>query len=371
MNDSNLKVVIFFGHKKVFDEQISEIGEYKTLSEIVVDFDCQRNKVEMVFEKTSNLVIFSDEYGSVNESVVQNFMMFVKLYQVDNLYIQNPPIKLVKNIKRFVPIEDIEEINYSYGVITLDKIKDFKIRAEEQIIGQNLAIKQVTKSMLSSVKFNKTAKPLVLMFYGPSGVGKTETSKILSAVLNNDCELFIKPFGMYQNNNNINSLYGEKLNEESFAKELLDRESNVILIDEFDKANHTCFSAFYQLFDEGIYIDKNYKVNLKNSIIICTSNYKDLDDIKKNLGDPIYYRFDAFIKFNELSLENKKLLMERKFDKYLSELDENDKKVIESNNTKDILVKHVSDIPNVRKIDTIIKDTMSLLLLDNLINENK
>ena len=46
-------------------------------------------------------------------------------------------------------------------------------------------------------------------------------------------------------------------------KDLLGRESDVILLDEFDKANPIFHSAFYQLFDDGIYEDTNYYLELK------------------------------------------------------------------------------------------------------------
>ena len=55
----------------------------------------------------------------------------------------------------------------------------------------------------------------------------------------------------------------------------MDRESNIILLDEFDKANSVFSSTFYQLFDEGKYEDHNYYVKLEKSIIVCTSNYTD------------------------------------------------------------------------------------------------
>ena len=50
---------------------------------------------------------------------------------------------------------------------------------------------------------------------------------------------------------------------------------------EFDKAYAVFHSAFYQLFDEGIYEDQNYRVDVRHAIIICTSNYKSKDEIKE------------------------------------------------------------------------------------------
>lgn len=370
MIKNDLKATIFWGYKEKFEQQLESIENYVTLTEMAIDFDLKRNSGDSYFDPVANLIVYSDEYGSVNAGVLQNFMMFIEIYDVKNIYVQNPPVRLVDNLKRFVKSENINDLCYSYDTLTEGKIKDFRIRASEKIYGQKDAIKELITAMFSHIKFNKEEKPLVLMFYGPSGVGKTETSKILSKVLDSESELFIKPFGMYQSSNMISSLYGEKLNESSFAKELLDRKSNVILIDEFDKANPVCFSAFYQLFDEGLYVDKNYQVNLKKSIIICTSNYGNLEEIRKSLGEPIYYRFDAFIKFDELSDENKKLIIGSKYDKYFDYLSRDDRSILEKTNTKEVLLKSSSKMPNVRKIDSMIKNTLSSILLEKKENDD-
>ncbi|MDE6566553.1 MAG: ATP-dependent Clp protease ATP-binding subunit, partial [Lachnospiraceae bacterium] len=66
-----------------------------------------------------------------------------------------------------------------------------------------------------------------------------------------------------------------------------------------------------QLFDEGIFEDQNYIVQLKKSVIICTSNYRDEDEIRKELGNAIFNRFDVVIGFNELSEEAKLKIAER------------------------------------------------------------
>ena len=49
---------------------------------------------------------------------------------------------------------------------------------------------------------------------------------------------------MYQNNEFANYLFGGKYNEKSFAKDLIARDSNVILLDEFDKA-YFCISQCF------------------------------------------------------------------------------------------------------------------------------
>lgn len=160
---------------------------------------------------------------------------------------------------------------------------------------------------------------------------------------------------MYQNNQFATYLFGGAHYEKSFAKDLLDRKSNVLLLDEFDKAHPSFHSAFYQLFDEGIYEDQNYYLTLKKSIIICTSNYTDLKDIEDNLGSAIYNRFDKIIHFNDLSVESKLRIGQIAFQKYEKNfnyhLNEATKKRLEESYTQ---------CDNVRQIHHLIENTFAL-----------
>lgn len=88
------------------------------------------------------------------------------------------------------------------------------------------------------------------------------------------------------------------------------------------------------------------------------------------MGEPIYYRFDSFIKFEELSIENKKIIIERKYNNHISNLEGEDKTTIESKNVKEFLINSANNIPNARKIDSIIKDTLSLIMLDKILSDD-
>ncbi|MFC0560923.1 AAA family ATPase [Halalkalibacter alkalisediminis] len=77
-------------------------------------------------------------------------------------------------------------------------------------------------------------------------------------------------------------MFGDKHSKSSFARDLLQRESNIVLIDEFDKVHPNFYNAFYEIFDEGKFNDLNYSVNVNNCIFVLTTNYISEDDITKS-----------------------------------------------------------------------------------------
>ena len=98
------------------------------------------------------------------------------------------------------------------------------------------------------------------MLLGDSGIGKTETAKVISQVLGGN--LLRVQFSMMQTAEGYNYVFGAEHSKSSFAKDLMSRESNIVLIDEFDKVNPNFYNAFYQMFDEGVYVDTNYRVKM-------------------------------------------------------------------------------------------------------------
>lgn len=309
-------------------------------TELTIDkeFDFQKKKTEVTAES-----ILDGDAQSHNEELYVS---------ITNMYIQNPPIHLQEQIKRaFGDLNIIEEIPQKYNMVTEKTIRSINIEFDKRVIGQQAVKEQILKAIFPIMN-NVQCKPIVLLFYGNSGIGKTETAQFLTEQIGG--KILRKQFSMYQNNEFANYLFGGKYNEKSFAKDLIARDSNVILLDEFDKAYSVFHSAFYQLFDEGIYEDQNYRVDVRHAIIICTSNYKSKDEIKEKLGDPIFNRFDGVIKFEDLSQEAKKMIAAKE----LKELDE--EKIIPENVRK-ILVEQSTKLENAREIRKLIKDTKSLI----------
>lgn len=111
---------------------------------------------------------------------------------------------------------------------------------------------------------------------------------------------------------------------------MLSRESNVILIDEFDKVDSNFYNAFYELFDEGRYVDTNYEVDLRHTIFLCTSNFMSDKEIKNALGPAMYSRIGSCIEYSELNKNQKIVIINKWYSEITGILNEDERKVISS-----------------------------------------
>lgn len=369
------KIILYYGPKSGFKTLIPKTK--KTLSELVTEYDAKNKIFTHRFEKEDdnqteeseipakeyikNLIVYSESYSGITESAIQSFVSLISGYDIDNFYLQNPPIQIKQQLEQaFSNIISTEKYDYKkFNESMLFKIND---NFSDNIIGQEGVKKRLLVSLYPLMKCNSSRKPVVIMFYGNSGIGKTETAKFISKVLGQP--LFRKQLSMFHSSEFQNYLFGGNHFQACFARELLERESNVILLDEFDKPHSVFYSAFYQLFDEGIFEDKNYNVELYNSIIICTSNYQSEEDIRKHLGDPIYFRFDKCIKFEKLSEDSLRKIIEKLINIKYKSLSKTEKKIVDSDYIKTKLFKSVSKLTNVRQISTIVDEYFSLQLVE-------
>lgn len=374
------KIVIYFGPKNGFEKILPD--ERKTLSELIAEDDAKRKifthkfikdedeKVESeIIEKKhlDNLVAYSESYSGITESAVQSFASILNGYYIDNLYLQNPPIQIQYQLEQTYP-KKITIKNFSYKKLDKDKLLKINNQFDNAIIGQAKVKKRLLVSLYPLMVNNDKHKPVVIMFYGNSGIGKTETAKFISKILGQ--RLFRKQFSMFHSSEFQGYLFGGNHSQSCFARDLLERESNVILLDEFDKPHPIFHSAFYQLFDEGIFEDKNYRVELYDSIIICTSNYQNETEIRKNLGDPIFFRFDKFIHFEDLSEESLKRIISMRINNKYNTLTRAEKRVVDKDYIQKRLFDNISRLSNVRQISNIVDEYFSMQLVEKVLEDN-
>ena len=363
--DSTLTSGPNFGGKRTFTEFIRLHDERNRKYKHIVNVSGEEEEPEEPISADS-LIAYSDEYASVREHVIINFDSFIGDSRIGKMYIHNPPQILSNKITNLYPQTRIEA--YEYDSINKHNIVDIHNNFDQRIIGQPKAQKAIAVAITPLCR-ETHSKPIVILLYGPSGVGKTESAKYLSEKLGGG--LFRKQFSMFQNSEFITYLFGGHHHEKSFAKEVLERETNVILLDEFDKANSIFHSAFYQLFDEGIFEDKNYRVNLKNSIILCTSNYTSANEVQRHLGDPIFSRIDALVEFKPLSEASLKKILFNDIEREWAAFSQAEQNVLDKEETQARLLKHYSKIKNARRIKAIVREAFSDGILTHMLNTSK
>ena len=174
-----------------------------------------------------------------------------------------------------IPISEVAE-KESEKLLKIDKsLKEF-------IVGQGEAIETLAKAIQRArAGLKNPRRPIgAFLFLGPTGVGKTETAKVLAKLLFVHDEALVKiDMSEYMERFSVSRLIGAPPGYVGFEEggELTERVRrnpySVILLDEIEKAHSDVFNLLLQLLDEGILTDSmGRKVDFRNTIIILTSN---------------------------------------------------------------------------------------------------
>ncbi|AZN29342.1 AAA family ATPase [Flaviflexus salsibiostraticola] len=371
---SDTKVTVYYGPLAWFEKQLGK-GSRRYLLDAVNERDEARRRIRHTVDgqerteeeppapRPDRLVAMSSDYASVHEHAITNFVGLVREINPKQLLLHNPPELIHTQLDRVFKTK-VE--SFTYPLVTRDTLIQFRDGFADHLVGQQ-RVRERMLAALYPLTTDRRAKPVVLMFYGPSGVGKTETAQFINGLLGG--KLLRKQFSMFHSDKFASYVFGGTHSESSFARDLLDRSSGVILIDEFDKANSVFHSAFYEVFDEGVFQDKNYRVQLGPALIICTSNYGSEDEIRQALGDALYSRFDALIPFEPLSQDEIKQVIDRLVDGRLEALSLHERAALNSDEIKSLLHARASSTGNVRKLGKLVDEVISLLLVRAVLDE--
>jgi ATP-dependent Clp protease ATP-binding subunit ClpC len=233
----------------------------------------------------------------------------------------------------------LDELPLDYG----DALETFR----DQVIGQEQAC-QTSAHLVTTFKagLNDPNRPLsVLLFCGPTGVGKTEMAQAIAryffghgersnSSIHRDTRLVRLDLSEYAGWGAAQRLLTGADGEPSeFVKKVRQQPFCVVLLDEIEKADPEVFDILLSVFDEGRLTDRFGRVTtFRSAVIIMTSNLgadklegigfesKDAPSYSReaaNFFRPEFFnRIDAVVQFNPLS----KSMMRRITIKELAEI---------------------------------------------------
>ena len=273
----------------------------------------------------------------------------------------------------------------------LTLLKSLEKNMQKRVFGQDIAI----TTIVQSIKRNKAGlgldkKPIgSFLFTGPTGVGKTELAKELSAQLGIHFERF--DMSEYMEAHTISRLIGAPAGYVGFEQGGLLTEAirkhphTVLLLDEIEKAHPDLMSILLQVMDNAELTDNSgNKADFQNVVLIMTSNLgateanvmgfaknEKLNEnkaINKFFAPEFRNRLDAVVTFDSLSID----IVTKVAGKFIEDLEKQlvDKKIkieISAKAKKELAILGYDRAMGARPLNRVISDKIKNPLTDEIL----
>ncbi len=294
----------------------------------------------------------------------------------------------------------------------MEKLLKMEEELKKRIVGQDEAISALAKAIRRSRAGIKDPRRPIgsFIFLGPTGVGKTETAKVLAEFLFNDRDAVIEiNMSEYMEKFNVSKLIGAPPGYVGYeeggqlTEKVRRKPYSVILFDEFEKADPEVFHILLQIMEEGVLTDSfGRRVSFRNSIIILTSNigtkvlsknkmlgFKSEDlsktfdemrnflvqELKNTIPPELYNRVDEVIIFKPLTREDLLTIVDLLLGDLELRIKEMNLKIELTSEAKEFLLEKGFEPdfgarPLRRTIRKYIEEPLSELILNGVLHEN-
>jgi len=359
--------------EKVLTKAIAELTDKR--NELKAQWENEKNIIQSIHDEKENsekLKLEAEkaeragEFGRVAE--IRYGLLTESQKKLDALQEQIKEMQAGDTLlKEEVENEDIAEVVAKWTGIPVSKMiqseKDKLMLLEDElskrVAGQKEAIQAVSDAVRRSrAGLQDPKRPIgSFIFFGTTGVGKTELAKSLAEFLFDDENNMVRiDMSEYQERHAVSRLIGAPpgyigYDEGGQLTEAVRRKPySVILLDEIEKAHPDVFNILLQVLDDGRLTDNKGRIaNFKNSIIIMTTNigshliqdsFSRLTDdnaaeiidetktqvfelLKKSVRPEFLNRVDEIIMFQPLSRKDIRKVVEIQFNIIKKRLEEN------------------------------------------------
>jgi ATP-dependent Clp protease ATP-binding subunit ClpC len=313
--------------RKVEVSEVSESETIKILQNYALDYE-YKYKILVLYPAIREIVNLTARYmpslpfpkkaiDILDESVV--YLQTLK----EKILMPHHIAKIISD-KTEIPVGKME-VKEKETLLNLESL------IHQRIVNQEEAVKEISIAMRRArAGIGSKKRPMgTFLFLGPTGVGKTETSKALAQIYFGSEERMIRiDMSEFQAISDIPRLIGAVSPVEMqglLTTPVRETPFSLLLLDEIEKSHPNILNLFLQVLDEGHITDgQGRKVVFTNTIIICTSNagadiiFKEVESggviqkdkllgalIEKGTFKPEFInRFDATVIFHPLTKDN-------------------------------------------------------------------
>ena len=268
----------------LLDESASHVALH---SDVLNDFRKNEDAQRALAAEKANIEALPD--GDTPEKQEEKYKLLadIKVRELQLLDEETRLRPLAENVE--VTVSDLAEVIEIWTGIPATAISETEFshldglagRLSDRIIGQSEAIQAVTRAIKRKrAGVSSKKSPVSFIFAGPTGVGKTELVKVLSADLFREPENLIRlDMSEFMEKHSVSRIIGAPPGYVGYdeagqlTEKIRRRPYSVILFDEIEKAHPDVLNILLQILDDGHITDASGRqINFENTVIVMTTN---------------------------------------------------------------------------------------------------